>query len=349
MSYHRQLSVSLQLLNKIRLMRYSLLSRFRGAFVGTAIGEIRGAYGESWQLGVKQSPLSPSSWGRLVVRGTEGLIRHGKLDLADWQEPSQSSIPTLTDNYIRQEVGSAISSLSYPAKKEGDIAGIVTTLPVALFFHEDETKLRQNLQQVADVWQDDSVLKDGTLAIGYAIALALKERLDPATLIDDTINYLDVETPLVSQLRQVQILLEEGAGLDKTLAILMPRKSMPLMNTPVALAFYCFLSTIEDLRMAVLRASRCPQAQVTSAIAGALSGAYNSIAGIPVGWRLALGKYQEDDSPLVKLWGLNSEAELLRLAARLLAAWSGVYDAEKFLIDTSFVPAVAAPKVIKPR
>lgn len=331
-------------------MRYSLLSRFRGAFVGAAIGEIRGAYGDSWQLGVKQSLLSPSSWGRLVVRGTEGLIRQGKLDLADWQQPSQSTISTESENQkIRQKVDSVILPVSYPAKREGNIAGIVTTLPVALFFHEDEAKLRQNLLQVADVWQDDSVLKDGTLAIGYAIALMLKERLDSATLIEEMINYVDVETPLVNQLRQVQVLLEEGAGLEKTLATLMPKKSTPLMNTPVALAFYCFLSTIEDLRLAVVRASRCPEPQVTSAIVGALSGAYNSIGGIPVGWRLALGKYSEGDSPLVRLWGLNSEAELLRLAARLLAAWSGVYDAEKFLIDTSFIPAVAAPKVIKPR
>ncbi|MBD2182893.1 ADP-ribosylglycohydrolase family protein [Planktothrix sp. FACHB-1355] len=331
-------------------MQYSLLSRFRGALLGAAVGEIWGAYGNSWQLGVKQPSGQLYSWGRLVVRGTEGLIRQGKLDLADWRESPEETLPSPTDTGKHQD----ITASSYFPPKSVSGSGIVATVPVALFFHEDEAKLRQNLHQVADVWQDDSVLKDGTLAVGYAIALALKEKLDPATLIPQTLEYLDVETPLVQQLKQVQSLLDEGAGLEMTLATLMPRHSAPRPNAAIALAFYCFLSTLEDLRLSVIRASRCPQAQITGAIAGAISGAYNSIAGIPVGWRLALGDRHsssgyENDSPLATLWGLNSEAELLRLAARLLAAWSGVYDADKFLIDTSIVAAVAAPKVIKPR
>lgn len=336
-------------------MRYSLLSRFRGAFLGTVFGEILGAYGDGWQLGTKQQSQQPSSTGRLVVRGAEGLIRHGKLDLADWCEVSESTNQNQLEK--RQEIVVQETNLAsfntpvYPGIKRvtGDIKAIISTVPVALFFHEDEGKLRQNLQQVADVWQDDSVLKDGTLAIGYAIALTLKEKLNPATLIRETINYLDMETSLVQQLRQVEVLLAEGAGLETTLKTLIPRGTTTPANTPVALAFYCFLSTIEDLRLSVMRAARCPQPQVTSAIAGALSGAFNSIAGVPVAWRLALGKQPVDNSPLTELWGLNSEAELLRLAARLLAAWSGVYNADKFLIDPTQVPAIAAPKVIKPR
>lgn len=336
-------------------MRYSLLSRFRGAFLGTVFGEIVGAYGDRWQLCTKQEIQQPSSAGRLVVRGTEGLIRGGKLDLVDWCEASESINQNQSEkrqgNLLKETNLARINTPAYPGIKRtaGDIRAIISTVPVALFFHEDEAKLRQNLQQVADVWQDDSVLKDGTLAIGYAIALALKEKLNPATLITETINYLDVETSLVQQLRQVEILLAEGAGLETTLKTLIPRSTTAPPNTSVALAFYCFLSTIEDLQLSVMRAARCPQAQVTSAIAGALSGTFNSVAGVPVAWRLALGKQPPDNSPLTQLWGLNSEAELLRLAARLLAAWSGVYNADKFLIDPTQVPAVAAPKVIKPR
>jgi len=329
-------------------MRYSLLSRFRGAMLATALGEIWGAYGESWQYGVKQTQLPPSSAGYLMVRGTEGLIRRSKLDLADWCDSSE---PKLEEEISASGREKEPTVSPYPVTKRvaGDIKAIICAVPVALFFHEDEAKLRQNLQQVADVWQDDSVLKDGTLAMGYALALCLKERLDAATLIEETINYLDVETSLVQQLREVQCLLKEGAGLETAFSRLMPRGIAAPLNSPIALAFYCFLSTIEDLGVTVMRAARCPQAQVTSAIAAALSGAYNSIGGIPVAWRLALGRETENNSALTELWGINSEAELLRLAARLLAAWSGVYDAEKFLIDPTQVSAVAAPKVIKPR
>lgn len=336
-------------------MRYSLLSRFRGAFLGTVIGEIVGAYGDTWQLGTKQNTRQPSGTGRLVIRGTEGLVRNGRLDLVDWCESPESSIENDSekplDNLIKETNFTEVITSGYPGitRHQDDISGIISTVPVALFFHEDEAKLRQNLQQVADVWQDNSVLKDGTLALGYAIALSLKEKLNPATLIAETINYLDVETSLVQQLRKVEVLLVEGAGLEKTLKTLIPRGAIMPPHTPVALAFYCFLSTIEDLRLSVMRAARCPNPQLTSAIVGALSGTYNSVAGVPVAWRLALGKQSADNSPLMQLWGLNSEAELLRLAARLLAAWSGVYNAEKFLIDPTQIPAIAAPKVIKPR
>ena len=336
-------------------MRYSLLSRFRGAFLGTVIGEIVGAYGATWQLGTKQQIQQSSGTGRLVIRGTEGLVRNGRLDLVDWCESPESSIENDAekplDNLIKETNFPDVITSVYPGvtRHQDDIRGIISTVPVALFFHEDEAKLRQNLQQVADVWQDNSVLKDGTLALGYAIALALKEKLNPATLIAETINYLDMETSLVHQLRNVEILLAEDAGLEKTLKTLIPRGSTMPPHTPVALAFYCFLSTIEDLRLSVMRATRCPNAQLTSAIVGALSGTYNSVAGVPVAWRLALGKQSADNSPLMQLWGLNSESEILRLAARLLAAWSGVYNADKFLIDPTQIPAIAAPKVIKPR
>ncbi len=331
-------------------MRYSLLSRFRGALLGTAMGEIWGAYGDSWLMGQPQStPLSGS--GHLVVKGTEGLIRRGRLDLADWQESAGENSGEVSVNPGKSPARRRKDKTKSTSKSDGvkGYGAIISAVPVALFFHEDEAKLRQNLQQVADVWQDDSVLKDGTLAIGYAIASGLKEKLNRDTLIAQTISYLDAETPLVAQLRQVQSLLEQGAPKEMALNKLLPRQTAPPPNFPVALAFYCFLSTIEDLRLSVLRAARCPQAQVTCAIAGAISGAYNSVAGIPPAWRLALEQQKGDTSPLATLWGINSEAELLRLAARLLATWSGVYDAEKFLIDTSQVFAVGAPQTIKPR
>ncbi|WP_226588010.1 ADP-ribosylglycohydrolase family protein [Microseira wollei] len=314
------------------------------------MGEIWGAYGESWQLGQPQS-TPPSGSGRLVVKGTEGLIRRGRLDLADWQESAGENSGEASVNPGKSPARRRKDKTKSASKSDGvkGYGAIISAVPVALFFHEDEAKLRQNLQQVADVWQDDSVLKDGTLAIGYAIASALKEKLNRDTLIPQTISYLDAETPLVNQLRQVQTLLEQGAPKEMALNKLIPRQTAPPANFPVALAFYCFLSTIEDLRLSVLRAARCPQAQVTCAIAGAISGAYNSVAGIPPAWRLALEQQKGDTSPLATLWGINSEAELLRLAARLLATWSGVYDAEKFLIDPSQVFAVGAPQTIKPR
>ncbi|HEY9806876.1 MAG TPA: hypothetical protein V6D04_09920, partial [Candidatus Obscuribacterales bacterium] len=83
---------------------------------------------------------------------------------------------------------------------------------------------------------------------------------------------------------------------------------------------------------------------------GAVSGAANSLSGIPVMWRLALDQREAGTSRLKLLWqGLESESELLELAAHLLATWSGTYDTQRFPVKRYPVPAIAAPRVIRPR
>ena len=72
------------------------------------------------------------------------------------------------------------------------------------------------------------------------------------------------------------------------------------------------------------------QPDVTSAISGALSGAYQGLIGIPVQWRLALRSNVdvEPNSSLAQnptVESKNWERELRQLADQLLAVWSGVY------------------------
>ncbi len=130
------------------------------------------------------------------------------------------------------------------------------------------------------------------------------------------------------------------------------------------MAFYCFLSTLEDLRLAVLRATynsnskvqgiTCLNSQATGAITGALSGAYNSTGGIPVNWRVLL--WQENSTA----WGLMSFSQMLKLADALLAVWSGMYNYilnpselkdERCVIALEVAPlsVYAAPRVIRSR
>ncbi|NER26144.1 MAG: ADP-ribosylglycohydrolase family protein, partial [Symploca sp. SIO1C4] len=81
----------------------------------------------------------------------------------------------------------------------------------------------------------------------------------------------------------------------------------------IALAFYCFLDTPEDFRLCVSRASLSKyQPQTTAAVCAALSGAYNSVVGIPADWCLGANSL-----------GIGRQRQ--QLADRLLAVWSGVY------------------------
>ena len=296
-------------------MRYPLSSRFRATLIGAAIGQtlVLPSISED-----KENP-GLTEW-RLAVLGTQSLIRLGRFDLDDW----------------REAFGKMINCVSTKA--------IIYTLPLALLYHENETKLRQNLQLVAACWQDDQVNRDSALAVGYAIAQSLTEKLNVADLIPQTIAFLGPETELAQQLVQVQLLLEQRAGLERVRSLL-GRQAQP--TTPIALAFYYFLSTLEDLRLSVMRATQnVYQPQLTTAITGALSGAYNSTAGIPASLRMKLTGV--DAKPLAA-WGMTNEAEMLRLADSLFAVWSGVYDQNSRSIELTQVAAIAAPRVIRSR
>ncbi|MBD1899075.1 ADP-ribosylglycohydrolase family protein [Trichocoleus sp. DQ-A3] len=295
-------------------MRYSLLSRFRGTLLGAAFGDFT-------PLSKKQSQ-QPTSWGKMAVWGAESLIEQGKFDFADWRH--------LTEKFL--EIDASSANVPTPG-------AIIATLPIVLFSHEYKAKLRQNLEQVVSIWQDEPELRDGALAVGYAIAQCLREKLNRATLIPKTLAFLaDSQTPLVQQLEQVQILLAENASLELARTQLC-RNPQP-QSTPIALGFYCFLSTLEDFRLSVARAARSGyQPPITCAIAGALSGAYNGTVGIPAGWRLSWNQPK---------WGITSDAQLFQLADNLLAVWSGVYDASTAK-PVQQISAVAAPHVIQRR
>ncbi|MEH1887399.1 ADP-ribosylglycohydrolase family protein [Nostoc sp.] len=313
-------------------MLYSPISRFRGTFLGAFLGV-------SLASGGMQSQ-SYLDLGRMAILGTESLIALGKLDLDDWIARQQQE------------------SLHLIATDDISIKIIIATLPVALFFHENPIKLRQNLLLVLKIWEDDPVVRDGTLAIAYAISLALTEKLNPLTLIPQTISFLgETPTSIPKKLLAVQNLLEQGAGLSRAQAEF--AKKEKLSNT-IAMAFYCFLSTLEDFRLAVLQANRNSNpkvkevtslsSQATSAITGALSGAYNGIGGIPVNWQVSL---LQRNSPV---WGLTSFSQMLQLIDAFVAVWSGVYDIAlnpreltEEECEVALLSVYAAPRVIRSR
>ncbi|MGV0105063.1 ADP-ribosylglycohydrolase [Nostoc sp. DSM 114160] len=313
-------------------MRYSPISRFKGTLLGAILGG-------SLASGGKVQFESSLDLGIMAVLGIQSLIALGRLDLDNWIERQQEESPHLV---VTDDISIKI---------------IIATLPVALFFHENPIKLRQNLLRVLKIWEDDPVIRDGTLAVGYAIALALTEKLDPLTLIPQTISFIgETPTSIPKKLLRVQNLLEQGAGLSTTQAEF--AREEKLSNT-IAMAFYCFLSTLEDFRLTVLQATHnrnsqqdatLLNSQATGAITGALSGAYNGIGGIPVNWQVLL---LQRNSPV---WGLTSFSQVLELTDAFVGVWSGVYNLTlnpKELTEEgcemALLSVYAAPRVIRSR
>lgn len=318
-------------------------------------------------------------WGEITVSCAKSLITKQGFNQEDWQEICRKWQQKWHDQTNRSLESRKIKSTTGELEKleemlknkspnfreeNGDSKkddvfsptpsnAVIPSLPVALLYHEDEFKLQQKLQQWGEVWGNHLEINPGNLAIGYAMAQALTEKLDPLTLIPKIIDYIGKEKALVGQLRQVETLVKDGANLETAITQLSRNaKSLEKQQLsgrdkqishssafliPIALALYCFLSTPEDFGLGVLRAARTRWVAQTCSIVGALSGAYNSSAGIPVGWRQTMG---------VELLGTVNEVETMRLAKSLWAVWCGVYNPEKMRPYPT--PAVAATNVIRP-
>jgi hypothetical protein len=189
-------------------------------------------------------------------------------------------------------------------------SGAIALLPVMLYYHDNLQQLQQQLKQsVLPANKTESI---PLLSLGNAIALALQNRLNPIDSTDAKNNF-DI-------------------------------------SHPIFFALQIFVTTPEDFRLTLLQSARTsPDPQTTCAIAGALSGAFNSLAGIPMAWRQRLLADTSDRSPLFQLWQLNAEADLFQLADQLLAAWSGVYNPLHWLEQANVKTVTAIPHVIRPR
>lgn len=307
-------------------MRYSLCSRFRATLLGAVVGEMLVAHASrdfSTANTETNSDISSTAEDFAWELGTEvahSLIQRRTIDVSE----------------------GSFFNLSNRSRTINPVKVIIASLPIALFYHENETQLQQNLRQFV-AWQNDPEIVAGVLTIGYAIALSLREKLHPASLIPLVVRFVEVpQLQLTQQLVQVQNLLEHQASLAKAISVLGEQPS-----SAIALAFYCFLSSLEDFQLSVKRATSIgKRSPVISSITGALSGAYNGTSSIPVNWRLALS--HADNKPLAG-WGIPSEAEILRLCDSLVAVWSGAYNLIGTLDQPMPLAAIAAPRVIRPR
>ncbi len=384
-------------MHPIIIMRYSLLSQFQGTLLGAILGDFIArelsivplSKKESDNLGNSQEKsfqelgnnrgINRAISGEIAIISARSLIKYEGLDIEDWQEnwkkwkgsklseyPNSGVSLKGTSELENSKLGRT-SSWEWEEAKAWETA--IACLPGVMLYHEVEAKLRGFLEQISEVWQGRSDLRLSNLAVGYAIALGLREKLDPHTLIPKTITILEEEGPLVEQLKEVQSLLERRSDLETaTIALSNKAKAMKeelgdlgedsrekeaiarriASSIPISLAFYCFLSTPENWQLAVRRAGRTGRGSQICPLVGAISGAYNSSAGIPVEWRRALNSLPQK-TPALMVEAVANQAEIIKLAKTLWALWCGVYNPKIMENKLNLVPAVAASNVIRPR
>ncbi len=321
-------------------MRYSLLSRFQGVLLGAALAE---------QL---ETDLRTGRWaGR------------SDIDLLDWQPgrlpPSEATSGELSTSAGAMALGYACNlattanwrmvdgdSNRFPGFGPNSLAEwAIATLPLMLFYHDDRQELCQQLRLAVD---ESSEVVHGVLALGLAIAQALREKpprqfipavLHGLTSLPATVFPSGPDPKYTTALTRIQFLVHRGAALPTAMAEVQSAGLSGKGFGAIALAFYCFLSSPEHLNLSVLRAARISTvAPGLCALTGALAGAYNSTLGLPLTWALPLS-----DPAFLLIWGIPIST-LYTQTSQLLAAWSGAQDPQTFCPEQV---TIAAPDVLR--
>lgn len=295
-------------------MPYSLLSRFQGtlcsaALVKCVLDRMQSLKSEP-AIGLLSDEVDPGSDFDRTLSGTllATLVQHGQ--------------PGICLDLDRQL-----------ALSENELDGWMAVVPIALFFHEDHSRRRHGIEKLGKMRSLCPASIDAADAIGYAIARIIRDDLDPSQLIPQTIAYLtdiEADAALRQQLATGKTLLDRGASLEETRIVFARQKSIQSqsltgMGQAIALGFYCFLSTPGDWRLSVGRSWQLSDSSpLVSFVAGTLSGAYNTLSGIPAEWRMV-------------------EMDSLRQAAnRLYAAWAGI--CHPYAIASEWgLPTIAVP------
>ena len=284
-------------------MQSALLYRFQAAMIGAIVGET---------IGIQVSGRVPTRRDSL-----DHLMRFYAESLID-----PSRIETANEPIFREPLTTAESAIAL--------------LPVFLFFHEDFTKLRQNVQTVLKLWQNPAVSELDLLVIGYTLSQALLESLNPRRFITSMFEALLAPPegiPKLQRLQQVETMIQQGVGLEDATQLILTLSDATLGDAAIALSLYCFLSTPGDFRVSVMRAAQTRyQVPGVAALTGALSGAYNSTIGLPADWRMIV----------------SQQAEIQQLSQGLLASWSGMYFVKAGNFAVASLPVgVAAPQVMR--
>ncbi|SKB13130.1 conserved hypothetical protein [Planktothrix sp. PCC 11201] len=313
---------------------YSLSGQFQGSFLGIVLGY---RLGQLMKLRSEtRSPGSSLNGGGLIPGLAQSLIQHQGFHPLDYW----SLVTNQREEPLKWEI-SQKPAITLPQGLNSGSEVAIVGFPLALFFHDNLSclqKLRSNSpEQFASVW-------DGVLVMAVAIAQTLTQNPELPQLIPNLLKLLPTESALTAQLDQVQTLLQQKASLETAVRQLtqtpklsrspqptIPTDFDPQNWTALALGFYCFLSTPEDYSLTVLRSLQTRyHPEITAAISGALSGAYQGLIAIPVKWRLEFQDHSiwpstapETENNPVKL--NPTQEELLQLAQNLFALWSGIY------------------------
>ena len=294
------------------------LSHFKGCLLGLAVGDALGMPFEGWRphwiwrkVGDKLIEFLPAPsrgmkagmWTddtKMALHLAESIIRSGgRVDPEDvarsymaWFDSGDLrgiGVATL-EAIMRLKAGVSWKDSGKCGKYAAGNGTAMRTAPIGLLNCLNLGQLREDSRNDAVITHNNEEAIAGSCAVNFLVAMgvisesrggSLTAPTEMHTLIEKTIEFIG-ECALADNLRKAKKLLKEGTPLDVALGKL--GTSGYVVET-VASAVYCFLRTPNDFEQTVSGAVLAGgDTDTTGAVAGAISGAWNGLDGIPPKW-----------------------------------------------------------------
>jgi poly(ADP-ribose) glycohydrolase ARH3 len=306
----------------------SLKDGFRGALLGTLVGDALGAPVRGWKLeriarevgevremlGGKHARGRYGDDSQMMVAVAEWLLEDGETGgsglasrLLAAYDPVRGYGRGSTDVMRRLRAGESWDTAADHVFPRGSFssAAAARIAPVAALFHDDAEALANIVEQSALVTNTHPLGIGGAALQARQMALALSRRGETLDPIGVSVELRSTEP--TSEFRQKLRAVEECVERKAPPSIVRDRlgcNSTALGS--VATALYCFLSRLESFEAAVAAAASLGgDSDSIAAMTGAIAGAHHGASAIPARWRAALEE------------GAKGAAYVERLADRL--------------------------------
>lgn len=317
-------------------MKYSLIHKFQGAYLGCCIGKLLSSNQRKQSLiqeGIVPilNPI-PSS-----VTADDNRDINTNLILQDLVDNLDNNL-VVCKKYFFQNQALTISNSS------------LNFLPWILLYHDNWDHLQYLLALVGE--QNNFKDEDRELIEFWldGIVLSLTEKLDIKNPIQQIIRRKKLQYSCnLEQIQLIELALFRGQTSKQLLELLLTKTN----NSPrieLLFSLYLFLSIPEDFSLIIKRANSVSQKfPHMLGLTGTLAGAYNSIEGISPHW---LNLYQSQYSKGTNISTENTPHSYqgtiddFAMIKKLFSFWSGVYDYD---ISNSKSLVIAIPNSFQPR
>ncbi|MGJ3244719.1 MAG: hypothetical protein ACFE0I_01415 [Elainellaceae cyanobacterium] len=365
-------------------MDSSLQSRFRGALVGAALGQLVGdstqshltsqwmAQGlphKSFPVASTSSTVNNSEWPRVAVDLILVLIA------GVWGQANAERLPTMPRSPVHEsssrhpdaEFPISLEDVPSPIRADG-LA--IATLPLALFFQDDDDVFQARFEQVMTAWQVPSWGQAATRLWLDTTIVALREQ-PPADRLIHQLQERHFHTKNSSTLNEgllvIKDLMKPQIGAPQALTILREwaeshctsfssphaeSLSPAVYIMPIIGSLYGFFTAADEPQLALYRLSHAlrhinelSHLPMMTMLMGALMGAYHGDVNLPLEWQWAIAQWGVKPSSTKTEWGGKKLLDVFDLADQLFAAWIGV-EQPGTVQPLSCPVAIAYPRII---